>query len=69
MVCTDTISHCNGPPDDGCIEVLIPAMEKTLGVKGTMAELCARDDVKKAVLEDIIATGKTAGLFSFEQVR
>lgn len=43
-------------------------MEKSLGVKGTRAELCARDDVKKAVLENIQAAGKAAGLFSFEQV-
>ncbi|GMR48200.1 hypothetical protein PMAYCL1PPCAC_18395 [Pristionchus mayeri] len=50
-------------------EVLIPAMEKALGVKGTMDELCAREDVKKAVLDDILVTGKSAGLFSFEQVK
>ncbi|GMR45720.1 hypothetical protein PMAYCL1PPCAC_15915 [Pristionchus mayeri] len=49
-------------------EVLVPAME-SLGVKGTMAQLCARDDVKKAVMDDMITTGKAAGLFSFEQVK
>lgn len=43
-------------------------MEKSIGMKGTMAELFSRDDVKKAVLENIQAAGKAAGLFSFEQV-
>ncbi|GMR46363.1 hypothetical protein PMAYCL1PPCAC_16558 [Pristionchus mayeri] len=49
-------------------EVLVPAM-KSLGVTGTVGELCARDDVKMAVMDDMMSTGKAAGLCSFEQVK
>lgn len=42
---------------------------ESIGIKGTMEELCVRDDVKKIILDDILATGKAAGLFSFEQAR
>ncbi|GMS94618.1 hypothetical protein PENTCL1PPCAC_16793, partial [Pristionchus entomophagus] len=51
-------------------EVLIPAMESALGEEGlTMAELCARDDVKQMVLADMISTGNAAELCNFEQVK
>ncbi|GMR46570.1 hypothetical protein PMAYCL1PPCAC_16765, partial [Pristionchus mayeri] len=50
-------------------EVLIPAMERILGMRRSMVELCSREDVKRAVLENIQAAGKAAGLFSFEQVK
>ncbi|CAB3408257.1 unnamed protein product [Caenorhabditis bovis] len=49
-------------------EVLVPAMEEE-GIKGTIAELCANEKVKKIVLEDMLAVGKKGGLFSFEQVK
>ncbi|CAI2308543.1 unnamed protein product [Caenorhabditis sp. 36 PRJEB53466] len=49
-------------------EVLVPAMAEQ-GIKGTFEELCRNEAVKKAVLDDMLAVGKKAGLFSFEQVR
>ena len=51
------------------LQVLVPAMEKKYGSKMSVAELCEKEDVKKLILEDMIATGKESGLFSFEQVR
>lgn len=39
------------------------------GIKGTFEELCRNEAVKKAVLDDMVAVGKKAGLFTFEQVR
>ncbi|CAR98827.1 Protein CBG25177 [Caenorhabditis briggsae] len=39
------------------------------GIKGSLEELCKNETVKKAVLDDMVAVGKKAGLFSFEQVR
>ncbi|KAK2192639.1 hypothetical protein NP493_27g03000 [Ridgeia piscesae] len=51
-------------PDEFCRWV-----KTKLDIHGTMAELCAMPEVKKAILEDILAVGKKAGLMSFEQVR
>lgn len=52
-------------PDE---EVLLPwAKEK--GIDGTLADICARKDVKDMVLEDINKIGKTAGLKGFEMVK
>uniref|UniRef100_A0A8C7MCB1 Arachidonate--CoA ligase n=1 Tax=Oncorhynchus kisutch TaxID=8019 RepID=A0A8C7MCB1_ONCKI len=42
---------------------------KERGIIGSYKELCQHPDVKKAVLEDMTAVGKEAGLKSFEQVR
>ncbi|XP_056140572.1 long-chain-fatty-acid--CoA ligase 1 [Lampris incognitus] len=42
---------------------------KERGFVGSLEELCQNPDVKKAVLEDMRAVGKEAGLKSFEQVR
>ncbi|CAI5437559.1 unnamed protein product [Caenorhabditis angaria] len=50
------------------VETLGPAMADN-GIKGTFEELCRNEEVKKLVLEDMLAVGKKAGLFSFEQVR
>ncbi|CAD6186308.1 unnamed protein product [Caenorhabditis auriculariae] len=50
-------------------EVLIPVAEKELGLTGTIEELCRNPQIKKLVLDDMLAVGKAAGLFSFEQVR
>ncbi|KAG1949243.1 long-chain-fatty-acid--CoA ligase 1 isoform a [Pimephales promelas] len=40
---------------------------KERGIVGSYEELCQNPDVKKAVLEDMAAVGKEAGLKSFEQ--
>ncbi|XP_060736644.1 long-chain-fatty-acid--CoA ligase 6 isoform X1 [Tachysurus vachellii] len=42
---------------------------KERGIVGSYEELCQNPDVKKAVLEDMTAVGKKAGLKSFEQVK
>uniref|UniRef100_A0A665X3R8 Long-chain-fatty-acid--CoA ligase n=1 Tax=Echeneis naucrates TaxID=173247 RepID=A0A665X3R8_ECHNA len=42
---------------------------KEQGFVGSYEELCQNPDVKKAVLEDMKAVGKEAGLKSFEQVK
>uniref|UniRef100_A0A8C4HIP7 Arachidonate--CoA ligase n=1 Tax=Dicentrarchus labrax TaxID=13489 RepID=A0A8C4HIP7_DICLA len=42
---------------------------KERGFVGSYEELCQNPDVKKAVLEDMKAEGKSAGLKSFEQVK
>lgn len=38
------------------------------GIPGTLSVLCNNDDVKKLIMDDMIAWGKEAGLKSFEQV-
>ncbi|VDM83308.1 unnamed protein product, partial [Strongylus vulgaris] len=50
-------------------EELIPACKNHLHLTGTLEELCKNKDVVKMVLEDMVAVGKKAGLFSFEQVK
>ncbi|KAG5840552.1 hypothetical protein ANANG_G00189990 [Anguilla anguilla] len=42
---------------------------KEQGIVGSYGELCQNPDVNKAVLEDMRAVGKEAGLKSFEQVK
>nr|XP_046206597.1 long-chain-fatty-acid--CoA ligase 6-like isoform X4 [Oncorhynchus gorbuscha]XP_046206598.1 long-chain-fatty-acid--CoA ligase 6-like isoform X4 [Oncorhynchus gorbuscha] len=42
---------------------------KERGIIGSYTELCQHPDVKKAVLEDMTAMGKEAGLKSFEQLK
>uniref|UniRef100_A0A8C9ZZU6 Arachidonate--CoA ligase n=1 Tax=Sander lucioperca TaxID=283035 RepID=A0A8C9ZZU6_SANLU len=42
---------------------------KERGFMGSYEELCQNPDLKKAVLEDMTAVGKEAGLKSFEQVK
>ncbi|XP_063903983.1 long-chain-fatty-acid--CoA ligase 5 isoform X2 [Zophobas morio] len=39
------------------------------GIPGTLSVLCNNDDVKKLIMDDMIAWGKEAGLKSFEQVK
>ncbi|KAI0221627.1 Long-chain-fatty-acid--CoA ligase 5 [Lamellibrachia satsuma] len=52
-------------PDEVCGWV-----KRKLDVEGaSVAELCARPDVKQAIHEDMLAVGKKAGLMSFEQVK
>uniref|UniRef100_A0A672I0P5 Long-chain-fatty-acid--CoA ligase n=1 Tax=Salarias fasciatus TaxID=181472 RepID=A0A672I0P5_SALFA len=47
----------------------LPIWAKKKGLEGSYSELCSNQDVKKAILEDILNLGKEAGLKSFEQVR
>uniref|UniRef100_A0A8C5EK18 Long-chain-fatty-acid--CoA ligase n=1 Tax=Gouania willdenowi TaxID=441366 RepID=A0A8C5EK18_GOUWI len=47
----------------------LPIWAKKKGFEGSYSELCSNQDVKKAILEDILNLGKGAGLKSFEQVR
>uniref|UniRef100_A0A8C2X7U0 Long-chain-fatty-acid--CoA ligase n=1 Tax=Cyclopterus lumpus TaxID=8103 RepID=A0A8C2X7U0_CYCLU len=42
---------------------------KKKGIEGSYSELCQNEDVKNAILEDMLRLGKDAGLKSFEQVR
>uniref|UniRef100_UPI0037E9026C long-chain-fatty-acid--CoA ligase 1-like isoform X1 n=1 Tax=Semicossyphus pulcher TaxID=241346 RepID=UPI0037E9026C len=43
--------------------------KRTLGLEGSYQELCARAEVKAAILEDMVRLGKEGGLKSFEQVK
>lgn len=38
------------------------------GIPGTLSVLCANPEVKKLILDDMLAWGREAGLKSFEQV-
>jgi len=50
-------------------DTLVDYAEKELGLKGTVAELCKDEIIKKLIMDDMNAEGKKAGLHSFEQVR
>ncbi|PAV66465.1 hypothetical protein WR25_22503 [Diploscapter pachys] len=50
-------------------EVLVPYAEKELNLKASIEELCQNEKVKQLITADMIAVGKKAGLFSFEQVK
>ncbi|GAA6222629.1 long-chain-fatty-acid--CoA ligase 1-like isoform X1 [Lates japonicus] len=43
--------------------------KRTLGLEGSYQELCGREEVKAAILEDMLRLGKDGGLKSFEQVK
>ncbi|XP_026185926.1 long-chain-fatty-acid--CoA ligase 1-like [Mastacembelus armatus] len=43
--------------------------KRTLGVQGSYQKLCDREDVKMAILDDMLRLGKEGGLKSFEQVK
>ncbi|KAJ8383101.1 hypothetical protein SKAU_G00038790 [Synaphobranchus kaupii] len=47
----------------------LPEWAKKRGLKGSYEELCKNQELKKAILEDIVKLGKAAGLKSFEQVK
>ncbi|CAN9510350.1 unnamed protein product [Ophioblennius macclurei] len=47
----------------------LPIWAKKKGLEGSYTDLCKNQDVKKAILEDILTLGKEAGLKSFEQVK
>ncbi|XP_040928631.1 long-chain-fatty-acid--CoA ligase 1-like isoform X2 [Betta splendens] len=43
--------------------------KRTLGLQGSYQDLCARADVKAAIMADMLRLGKEGGLKSFEQVK
>ncbi|XP_074530513.1 long-chain-fatty-acid--CoA ligase 1-like [Halichoeres trimaculatus] len=43
--------------------------KRTLGLDGSYEELCTREEVKVAILKDMVRLGKEGGLKSFEQVK
>ncbi|XP_053735911.1 long-chain-fatty-acid--CoA ligase 1-like isoform X1 [Synchiropus splendidus] len=43
--------------------------KKTLGLEGSFNDLCINQEVKAAILTDMVQLGKAAGLKSFEQVK
>ena len=47
----------------------MPYAEKELNLKTSIEELCQNEKIKQFIMADMIAVGKKAGLFSFEQVR
>ncbi|XP_006882297.1 PREDICTED: long-chain-fatty-acid--CoA ligase 1 isoform X1 [Elephantulus edwardii] len=49
-------------------ETLCPWARKK-GFEGSFEELCRNKDVKKAILEDMVALGKESGLKPFEQIK
>ncbi|KAM9462131.1 long-chain-fatty-acid--CoA ligase 5 [Clarias gariepinus] len=48
---------------------ILPSLAEKLGVKGSMEELCKNQQIKKAILSDLVKMGREAGLKSFEQVK
>uniref|UniRef100_A0A8C5APX0 Arachidonate--CoA ligase n=1 Tax=Gadus morhua TaxID=8049 RepID=A0A8C5APX0_GADMO len=44
-------------------------VKKSLGLEGSYLELSGRQEVKAAILDDLLTIGKQAGLKSFEQVK
>ncbi|XP_068181118.1 long-chain-fatty-acid--CoA ligase 1-like isoform X3 [Antennarius striatus] len=50
-------------------DVLSDWAKRTLGLDGSYQELCGREEVKEAILEDMQKLGKERGLKSFEQVK
>ncbi|XP_030629484.1 long-chain-fatty-acid--CoA ligase 5 isoform X2 [Chanos chanos] len=48
---------------------VLPGFAENLGVKGSLEELCKNQQIKKAILSDLIKLGREAGLKSFEQVK
>ncbi|MBN3297188.1 ACSL5 ligase, partial [Amia calva] len=48
---------------------VLPDFAAKLGIKGTYEELCKKQEIKKAILSDMVKLGKEAGLKSFEQVK
>ncbi|KAM3842596.1 long-chain-fatty-acid--CoA ligase 5 [Diretmus argenteus] len=48
---------------------VLPSLAKTLGVQGSLEELCRNMEIKKAIISDLTKLGREAGLKSFEQVK
>ncbi|XP_015243271.1 PREDICTED: long-chain-fatty-acid--CoA ligase 5 [Cyprinodon variegatus] len=47
----------------------MPGIAKSLGIQGSIEELCKNTDIKKAIIADMTKLGREAGLKSFEQVK
>ncbi|XP_058262007.1 long-chain-fatty-acid--CoA ligase 5 isoform X3 [Hemibagrus wyckioides] len=47
----------------------LPSLAEKLGVKGSFEQLCKNQQIKKAILSDLVKLGREAGLKSFEQVK
>ncbi|XP_048851563.1 long-chain-fatty-acid--CoA ligase 1a [Brienomyrus brachyistius] len=47
----------------------LPDWARKRGIEGSYTELCRNQEVKNAILEDIMRLGREAGLKSFEQVK
>uniref|UniRef100_A0A3P9P4V2 long-chain-fatty-acid--CoA ligase n=1 Tax=Poecilia reticulata TaxID=8081 RepID=A0A3P9P4V2_POERE len=48
---------------------VLPGFAKSLGIQGSIEELCKNTVVKKAIITDMTKLGREAGLKSFEQVK
>uniref|UniRef100_A0A3B3UTX7 long-chain-fatty-acid--CoA ligase n=1 Tax=Poecilia latipinna TaxID=48699 RepID=A0A3B3UTX7_9TELE len=48
---------------------VLPGFAKSLGIQGSIEELCKSTVVKKAIITDMTKLGREAGLKSFEQVK
>uniref|UniRef100_A0A8C9AFS0 Long-chain-fatty-acid--CoA ligase n=1 Tax=Prolemur simus TaxID=1328070 RepID=A0A8C9AFS0_PROSS len=48
---------------------VLPSWAQKRGIEGTYAELCTNQDVKRAILDDMVRLGRESGLHSFEQVK
>ncbi|XP_043958264.1 long-chain-fatty-acid--CoA ligase 5 [Gambusia affinis] len=48
---------------------VLPGFAKSLGIQGSIEELCKNTEVKKAIITDMTKLGREAGLKSFEQVK
>ncbi|KAK5603518.1 Long-chain-fatty-acid--CoA ligase 5 [Crenichthys baileyi] len=47
----------------------LPDFAKSLGIQGSIEELCKNTEIKKAIITDMTKLGREAGLKSFEQVK
>ncbi|MEQ2247723.1 Long-chain-fatty-acid--CoA ligase 5 [Ilyodon furcidens] len=48
---------------------ILPGLAKSLGIQGSIEELCKNTEIKKAIITDMTKLGREAGLKSFEQVK
>ncbi|XP_017294320.1 long-chain-fatty-acid--CoA ligase 5 [Kryptolebias marmoratus] len=48
---------------------VLPSFAKSLGIQGSIEELCKNTEIKKAIISDMTKLGREAGLKSFEQVK
>uniref|UniRef100_A0A8C6XMX4 Arachidonate--CoA ligase n=1 Tax=Naja naja TaxID=35670 RepID=A0A8C6XMX4_NAJNA len=48
---------------------VMPGWAKKRGFHGTFTELCSNEELKHAIMEDMVQLGKESGLHSFEQVK
>ncbi|XP_012734933.2 long-chain-fatty-acid--CoA ligase 5 [Fundulus heteroclitus] len=48
---------------------VLPGFAKSLGIQGSIEELCKNTEIKKAIITDMTKLGRESGLKSFEQVK